>query len=114
MCLAGPRAQNLGYQAVCRDTALQQPNSFSRRYALPGVIVRCPAGIKGGSYSFSSEKGPDEVFARFFGTLNPYEALQGECDCLQPHCSWDRQLNGTAAVQQGRAPLHDSCLCTHP
>lgn len=34
-------------------------------------------GTTGGSYSFNIEMGPDEVFARFFGTLNPYEALQG-------------------------------------
>jgi hypothetical protein len=29
----------------------------------------------GGGYSFDVEQGPKAVFSRFFGTANPYEAL---------------------------------------
>ncbi|KAF5832029.1 radial spoke protein 16 [Dunaliella salina] len=32
-------------------------------------------GLKGGIYQFDPELGPHQVFARFFGTSNPYEAL---------------------------------------
>ena len=90
---------------------------LTRHQALQGMKVGSPAGIKGGSYSFDLDKGPDEIFARFFGTLNPYEALQGDCGCLQQQAVaiglGARQLSSTAAVWQGSATLHDSCLCTH-
>ena len=101
---------------VCRGTALQQPMPASYP-ALQGMYLDFPAGIKGGSYSFDIVKGPDEIFARFFGTLNPYEALQGECGCLQQQAVaiafGARQLSSTAAAWQGSAPLHDSCLSMH-
>jgi DnaJ-class molecular chaperone len=32
-------------------------------------------GKKGGFYQFRAEEGPHEVFCKFFGTNNPYEAL---------------------------------------
>lgn len=38
--------------------------------------ARLPAG--GGAYSFDAEQGPKAVFSRFFGTANPYEALNGK------------------------------------
>lgn len=36
------------------------------------------AGVKGPLYRFNPETTPKEVFERFFGTKNPYEALEGE------------------------------------
>ena len=76
-------------------------------------VYGIPAGIKGGTYSFDTEKGPDEIFARFFGTLNPYEALQGECACLQQQADALPLGPGTSVALQLHAPLHDSCLCMH-
>jgi hypothetical protein len=33
-------------------------------------------GVKGGIYRFDPDTTPTQVFARFFGTANPYEALE--------------------------------------
>lgn len=52
------------------------------------TCVHLPAG--GGSYTFDVEQGPTSVFSRFFGTANPYEALNGEeqqCDRLSTQMS---------------------------
>ncbi len=46
----------------------------SHRY----VCAVPPAGVKGGFYHFDPDVTPTAVFARFFGTANPYEALDGE------------------------------------
>lgn len=35
------------------------------------------ADVKGPLYRFNPETTPKEVFERFFGTRNPYEALEG-------------------------------------
>lgn len=40
-----------------------------------GREVQCTQSAGGGSYVFDGETGPQHVFARFFGTSNPYEAL---------------------------------------
>jgi hypothetical protein len=48
-----------------------------------------PAG--GYSYSFDAAQGPKAVFSRFFGTANPYEALNGgslQLVNLFGSCSW--------------------------
>ena len=91
-------------------------DSISPHHALQGMNVSFPAGIKGGSYSFNIEKGPDEIFARFFGTLNPYEALQGECGCLQWAAAIACRPGSTMASQlDGRAGTHcmlAACVCT--
>jgi DnaJ family protein B protein 13 len=34
-------------------------------------------GTKGGTYHFNPDMTPAVVFERFFGTANPYEALDG-------------------------------------
>lgn len=49
------------------------------------VCTPMHAGVKGPQYRFNPETTPKEVFERFFGTRNPYEALEGEtmpCDCI--------------------------------
>jgi hypothetical protein len=39
-------------------------------------------GLKGSLYHFDPELTPEQVFSRFFGTANPYEALDGgSCSC---------------------------------
>jgi hypothetical protein len=42
------------------------------------MCTRCPECTGGAGYAFDAETGPRAVFARFFGTANPYEALSGE------------------------------------
>jgi hypothetical protein len=46
----------------------------------------------GGSYSFDAAQGPPAVFNRFFGTANPYEALNGRHVLLDSN---ERQGGGT-------------------
>uniref|UniRef100_A0A061RV16 DnaJ homolog subfamily B member 4 n=1 Tax=Tetraselmis sp. GSL018 TaxID=582737 RepID=A0A061RV16_9CHLO len=43
--------------------------------ALKNGIPDNKGGVKGGFFSFDDEKDPDEVFRKFFGTNNPFEAL---------------------------------------
>ena len=38
--------------------------------------------MKGGDYHFDAELTPIEVFKRFFGTNNPFEALNGRISVL--------------------------------
>jgi DnaJ-class molecular chaperone len=47
----------------------------------------------GGGYSFDAQEGPKAVFARFFGTANPYEALSGGVG------HWQQLLPCQAAVK---------------
>ena len=35
------------------------------------------SGKKGGFFKFDKENDPERVFSQFFGTNNPYEALEG-------------------------------------
>lgn len=44
----------------------------------PAMCAYARAGLKGGIYIFDPEVTPQQVFSRFFGTANPYEALDGE------------------------------------
>ena len=54
-----------------------------------------PLAAGGGCYSFDPEQGPKAVFSRFFGTANPYEALNGEQDTSTGAAS----TTGTAAAE---------------
>lgn len=40
-----------------------------------------PADKQVPAYTFDPTSGPQQVFTRFFGTHNPYEALGGELGC---------------------------------
>jgi hypothetical protein len=49
-------------------------------HGMPNHTMHVFVPTDGGSYVFDAAAGPQAVFARFFGTSNPYEALS--CECL--------------------------------
>eukprot|EP00798_Chlamydomonas_sp_ICE-L_P016770 gene16770-23045_t len=50
-------------------------------------------GIRGGIYQFDPEVTPNQVFARFFGTANPYEALDGISAQFEAMTTYAVELN---------------------
>lgn len=54
-------------------------------------------------YNFNPEEGPKGVFERFFGTNNPYEALECEpteaCRVARGTCVWGVRAHVCACVQ---------------
>jgi hypothetical protein len=71
LCRHGPACTSAG--APLPLTAFGTPQI--ERHCLR-VSVR--TGVKGPMYHFNPEEGPKAVFERFFGTNNPYEALESE------------------------------------
>jgi len=65
-----------GASACVHPTCL--PSMIEARTAQASHFNMCYVGLRGGIYQFDPELGPPQVFARFFGTANPYEALDGE------------------------------------
>lgn len=82
-----------GEQALKAGMAETQPGSLrprsmspfllTARITMKQVVTACvsfhPAlsGTGWAGYSFDPASGPEQVFSNFFGTSNPYEALNG-------------------------------------
>lgn len=61
---------------ACRELSRSSSCSSSRACAHPAFATRARAGEE--PYAFDAKAGPRAVFERFFGTANPYEALEGK------------------------------------
>eukprot|EP00983_Pelagomonas_calceolata_P067464 1149490-Pelagomonas_calceolata.AAC.6 len=71
-------------------------------------------GLRGGIYQFDPELGPHQVFARFFGTSNPYEALDAISAQFEAMTTQDPPKKGKNKVKvtHKRKVLHENGECT--
>jgi hypothetical protein len=76
-------------------------NSRPRSYmsAPPGAWH---AGLKGPMYRFNPEESPKAVFERFFGTANPYEALEALSNQFESMTSEEAPARGKNKVVSER------------
>lgn len=72
------KASQTGMEVRCVPTCILVPH---HGMCWSQLLMAMTAGLKGGIYTFDPESTPNQVFARFFGTANPFEALDGACSC---------------------------------
>lgn len=81
--------------------------------ALKNGIPDGQGGLKGGLYQFDADKTPLSVFERFFGTHNPYEALNAISAHFQQLTTADQPKKGkhtTYTVELTLEEIYHGCL----